>query len=249
MIGNSIYPSDQRLERLSVQILTIIICVSLLGLLGAPLALRASASVDTPDAGTPGNHQVHGLPNPPSYTSYGTRGYAKPRYAYVEPGSYKVESVWVYGPTPGNFVEVGWWIPYGGQPEFFAGYLYNGQYYECDNNPHPTPNVFYRFQVHHVGSQTNQTWDYYLDTAYQCSATVNFWYGHSGGQGERHNTGDACFARWYGLELQLYTYPPYYWVWTSWPGPMNSYDGDPGCYLCVFSNTDFRVKTDGTSCP
>lgn len=145
MVGNSTISLRQRFGHLDVQVLTITISISLLCLLGAPLALRVSASVASPD-GTPGNYQVHGLPNPTNYTSYGTRGYAKPRYPYVDPGSYKVESVWVYGPTSGNFVEGDWWRPYGGEPEYFAGYMVNGQYYECDNNYHPTPEYFYLFK-------------------------------------------------------------------------------------------------------
>ncbi|MCC7352340.1 MAG: hypothetical protein IT330_01180 [Anaerolineae bacterium] len=238
---------DRRLWRSVFKLTSVLVCVSLLCFFIIPILLRPIPSVTA--QGTPGLYRVQAGPYPASQTTYGTRGYAKPRHTYVDEGSFKVESVWVDGPGFGTAVEVGWNLFYGGEPEFFAQYLLGGVPYECDHNERPTENVFHHFQVVGVAGQT--TWAYYLDGGQPIctSPSVGFYYGVSGGQGEKHNTGDSCFTRWYGLQLQTFV-PPSYYEWRNWPGPMQELlDEDNSCFLCKVSNTEFIVKFNGAACP
>jgi hypothetical protein len=247
---NGVYtsaPVGRNLRYFVLRVTGIAVCVGLFCFFIAPIFFHAFLFVTA--QGTPGLYRVQAGPYPAGQTTYGTRGYAKPRITYVDPGSFKVEAVWVDGPGYGTYAEVGWNLFYEGVPEFFAQYKLGGVPYECDHNERPTQNVFHHFQVVRVAGQT--TWEYYLDGGQPVctSPPIGFSYGVSGGQGEKHNTGDSCFTRWYGLQLQTFV-PPSYYEWRDWPGPMQELlDNDNSCYLCKVSNTEFIVKFNGAACP
>jgi len=161
---------------------------------------------------------------------------------HTEQGSWQVRSVWVQQ-NGNNWVEVGWWTRpgYWPNPQYFAAWAINGQisvYYWWP----ATPGTYHWFKVFNPTGGQDSYWEFWVDnTPLPPIVNTNFDAGLPGGQSEAHNTCDQAGTSWWALQKCIRTYGNWYY-WTR----LGQYlDNNPGYYLYVVSDHEFKVYPDG----